>query len=80
MPIASDIDLSKLGKRLYTTRKQRGLTLQQVAQRLGNSGHTHISHLENGMAEPSLSMLHRLADVYECRVYELIPPDLFSGH
>lgn len=48
-----------LGEAIAEMRKQRGLTQADVARSVGVSP-THISLIENGKREPSLSLLKRM--------------------
>ena len=51
-------------------RKQRNLTLIQLAERTGIST-THINDVENGLKEPGLSVLVRLARALKVQVTDL---------
>jgi transcriptional regulator with XRE-family HTH domain len=54
-----------LGKRLREVRQSRGLSLREAATRAGVN-HGYLSQLEHGeVAEPSPSMLHKVAAGYE---------------
>lgn len=53
-----------LGVRMQHARRAVGLTLKQVAQR-AQCSESLVSKIENGHAEPSLSMLRRLAQALE---------------
>lgn len=59
------------GKRLRELRVERKLTQTQLAQRCG-SNRPFISNLERGVKVPSLTMVLRLAEALECRVYDLV--------
>lgn len=59
------------GKRLRELRVERNLTQTQLAQRCG-SNRPFISNLERGVKVPSLTMVLRLAEALECRVYDLV--------
>lgn len=69
-PIASTLDL--VGPRLRRVRKQRGVTLTDVAHVTGISKST-LSRLENGQRRPSLELLLPLAQTYR------VPIDDFVG-
>lgn len=51
-----------LGQKLRTVRRQRNLTLRDVACKVAVS-EGHLSKVENGKVVPSLTVLHRLAGV-----------------
>lgn len=63
------------GQRLRELRLARSLTQGELAERCG-SNHPFISNLERGVKVPSLTMILRLAEALECRVYDLI--DVFD--
>lgn len=65
-----------LGKKLSSYRKLAGLTQQQLGERLNLSAQA-ISKWENDLAEPDLSALRTLADLYKVSIDELL--DLESG-
>ena len=59
------------GRRLRELRLARKLTQTQLAERCGSS-YPFISNLERGVKVPSLTMVLRLAEALECRVYDLV--------
>ena len=59
------------GERLRELRVERNLTQTELAQRCG-SNRPFISNLERGVKVPSLTMVLRLAEALECRVYDLV--------
>ena len=64
------------GQRLRELRLARNLTQTELAERCG-SNHPFISNLERGVKVPSLTMVLRLAEALECRVYDLVK--VFDG-
>ena len=68
---ASGIGLSDLGMRLRHARLAQEITLKQLAQKVGCS-ESLLSKLENEVAAPSLSMLHRLATALETNISDLM--------
>jgi transcriptional regulator with XRE-family HTH domain len=67
--IAAALDL--VGPRLKGIRKQRGVTLTDVAERTGISKST-LSRLENGQRRPSLELLLPLAQAYRVPLDDLV--------
>lgn len=59
------------GNFLRELRKSKGLTQEQLAERLNVSGRT-VSRWENGMTMPDLDLLIELADLYDIDIRELI--------
>ena len=59
------------GERLRELRIARKLTQEELAARC-ESNRPFISNLERGVMIPSLTMVLRLAEALECRVYELV--------
>ena len=57
----------ELAGSLIALRIERGLTQQEVAQKM-NTTQSVISRLESGSANPSLATLKRLADALDARV------------
>jgi len=51
---------SPLGLRIRSRRRERGLTLMEVARR-ANLSHPFLSQVERGLAQPSMSSLFRIA-------------------
>ncbi|MFB2555099.1 helix-turn-helix domain-containing protein [Herbiconiux liangxiaofengii] len=58
--MTGDGDLITLGRRIRHHRKQLGLTLDQLGERVGVVG-SQLSLIENGRREPKLSLLQALA-------------------
>ena len=63
------------GQRLHELRTARNLTQDELAERCG-SNRPFISNLERGVKVPSLTMVLRLAEALDCRVYDLV--DVFE--
>ncbi|MCU0594267.1 MAG: helix-turn-helix domain-containing protein [Desulfobacterota bacterium] len=68
----------ELQRRIRLYRKERGLTVRQLAERAGCT-HSYISQIEKGTTAPSLSMVGKLAAALGINVVELFnePP---NGH
>ena len=63
----------EIQKRISEYRKDRGLTLRQLAEKVGCT-HSYISQVEKGINVPSLSMVGKLATAFNISVI-----DLFNG-
>lgn len=55
-------------------RKERGLTLQALADRVGASNQ-QISHLEKGRRGLTVDWLERIAIALDCHPFDLLAPD-----
>lgn len=77
------VDALIIGRRIRAIRKQRGLTLESLAQAIERAP-SQISALENGHREPKLSQLRRIAEVLAVPLDDLIggdePPDERASH
>lgn len=63
--------MTTLHERLRWLRKQRGLSLREVAEKSG-LGISHISTIERGAALPSLETLEAVAAVYGLTIGEAL--------
>jgi transcriptional regulator with XRE-family HTH domain len=59
-----------LGLRIKELRAQQTLTQEELADRCGMF-RTYMSRIESGLANPTLTMLHTLADALEVPIAEL---------
>jgi transcriptional regulator with XRE-family HTH domain len=67
-----------MGERLRAARQERGLTLRELAQRLGVSP-SMISQIETGRASPSVSTLYAIASELDVSLDELLFNDRRSA-
>lgn len=65
------IENKKPHNRIAELRKEKGLTLQQVADAIGVGNNT-ISRYETGKREPNLAVINRLADFFNVSVDYLL--------
>ena len=49
--------VQRFGEKLRTLRKQRGMTIKELAPLTGYSTHSHISEIENGKKKPPLESI-----------------------
>ena len=59
------------GDNLRLARKYKGLTMQQVAERLGYARAETYGKYERGELLPNIALAKRIADVLECSLDEL---------
>lgn len=65
------MDTVKIGKFISELRRERGLTQEQLAEKLGTSNKT-ISRWENGNYMPPVEMLMELSKFFEVSINELL--------
>lgn len=61
----------EIGKRIAALRKAKGLTQENLAERL-NCSIKHISHVERGVASLSLDLLIEASDLFGCSLDYLV--------
>ena len=66
----TQLELSKLGKRLRALRTNNGWTLEDLAKRTGVS-EPHLSRMESGERQPSITVLVSLAKAYDLELSSL---------
>ena len=62
---------AQIGRMIAKHRTERNLTQEEVAERMG-IGSEAISRLERGVVELSVVKLMQLADIFDCRMDELL--------
>lgn len=72
------LDQKKIGSFLKELRKEKGMTQEQLAERLNTSGRT-VSRWETGFNMPDLDILIWLADYYEVDIKELLDGERKNG-
>ncbi|MFF3437529.1 helix-turn-helix domain-containing protein [Streptosporangium sp. NPDC002721] len=71
LSLTQELDLIAFGQRLRHLRKQRGLTLSDLGERVSRAP-SQLSLLENGKREPKLSLLKSLAAALNVPIEELL--------
>lgn len=64
--------MSNFPERLKQLRKDKGLTLKELAENLDDIKEASISRYENGKREPDIDRLLEIADFFNCSVDYLI--------
>ena len=62
-----DLDFKMIGMKIKERRQSQGITQEYIANRL-DVNPSHISNIDCGRANPSLTALVRIADILECSV------------
>jgi transcriptional regulator with XRE-family HTH domain len=68
--------MHRFGEKLRTLRTQRGMTLRELAAALGYDAHVYISLVETGKRQPSLTLVMRVAEVFQVTPDQLLRDDL----
>jgi transcriptional regulator with XRE-family HTH domain len=68
--------MEKLGEKLRTLRKQRGLSIRQLASVLGVKAHSHIAKIESGHSKPSVDLLFKITQFFDVSCDQLLNDDL----
>ena len=63
----TDLDFKTIGLKIKERRQELGITQEQIANSL-DVNPSHVSNIECGSANPSLTALVRIANVLECSV------------
>lgn len=63
----TDLDFKTIGKKMKERRKALGITQEYIANRLDVNS-SHISNIECGRANPSLTALVKIANLLTCSV------------
>lgn len=62
----------ELGKTIQKLRKEKGLTQEKLAEKLGVTL-TYMGYMEIGYRVPNLKMLYKIATILDVKVRDLIP-------
>lgn len=65
------LDLKKIGKLISKLRKERGITQNELGNRLGISGKA-VSKWERGISLPDISLLNQLSEILGITITELL--------
>lgn len=68
--------MQRLGAKVRTLRKQRGMTLKELALTLGFPSHSYVSEIETGKKQPTTEMIIKIADVFGVAVDVLVRDEL----
>lgn len=63
----TDLDFKAIGQKIKERRKSIGITQEAIANQLDVNG-SHISNIECGRANPSLTALIKIANLLQCSV------------
>ena len=63
--------LERLGTKIVELRKARGITQQELAERLGTKN-TQIRRIERGTVNSTINMLRKIAGVLDISISDLV--------
>lgn len=62
----------RLGRKIQRIRKERGLTQEKLAEKVGIST-TWIGYIETGYRRPNLKMIYKIASALGVKVKDIFP-------
>lgn len=68
--------MQRFGEKLRALRKQRGMTLRELAEALEFATHGYLGDLESGRRQPSLELAIKIADLFEVTIDQLARDNL----
>lgn len=68
--------MQRFGEKLHILRKQRGMTLKNLADELGFNSPGSVGDLESGRKKPSLEVVIRISRIFEVSVDQLVKDEL----
>jgi transcriptional regulator with XRE-family HTH domain len=68
--------MQRFGEKLRTLRKRHGMTVRELAEALGYSGHSHISEVETSKREPKVGFVLKIADFFQVTTDQLLRDDV----
>jgi len=74
--MSRDQSIQRFGEKLRALRIHHGLTLKELASRLGYSAHGYISELETGSKMPTVEFVLKVASFFKVTTDQLLKDDL----
>lgn len=68
--------MQRFGEKLRTLRQRHGMTMRDLAEKLGLGTHGYIGDLESGRRQPSLELALKVAELFGVTVDQLARDDL----
>ena len=65
-----------LAQNIRYLRKSRNLSQEELSDKLGYKSYTTIQKWEMGASEPSISMLHTIADLFQVSINDIVYKNL----
>jgi transcriptional regulator with XRE-family HTH domain len=64
--------MKRFGTKLRNIRNRHGLTMLELAQKIGHSTHSHISEIEAGKRLPSLNFAIKVSKMFDVSLDSLL--------
>ncbi len=68
--------MQKFGEKLHTLRTQRGMTLKELAHKLGYATHSHFSEIEAGKKKPTAEFVLKVARLFSVTTDQLLKDEI----
>ncbi len=68
--------MQRFGEKLRVLRKQRKVTLKDLANELGYSSYTYLNAIELGQKQPSLELVTKIVKMFDVSFDQLLNDDL----
>jgi transcriptional regulator with XRE-family HTH domain len=68
--------MQKFGEKLRMLRTQHGLSLQELAYKLGLKAHSYISELESGKKKPTTEFVLNVARLFDVSTDQLLKDEM----
>lgn len=68
--------MDRFGEKVRALRSQRGLTLRDLASKLGYQTHSYLSEVESGKKMPTAELVLKIARTFDVTTDELLKDEL----
>ena len=68
--------MQRFGEKLRALRKQRKITLKELAGELGYSSYTYLNAIELGQKQPSLELVAKIVEIFDVSFDQLLNDEL----
>ncbi len=70
------LSMQRFGEKLRILRTQHGMSLQELAYKLGLTAHSYISELESGKKKPTAEFILNVARLFNVTTDQLLKDEL----
>lgn len=71
-----NLKMQRFGEKLRILRTQNGMSLQELANKLGFNAHGYISELESGKKKPTAELILNVARLFNVTTDQLLKDEL----